>query len=225
LIRLERVGRVFGRGPAATRALDGISLELPAGAFVALAGPSGSGKTSFLHLVGALDVPSSGRIEVGGRDLATLTEAERAAFRLHRVGFVFQEFSLVPVLSAAENVELPLLFRRDLRASERRRRVRDSLARVGLESCAGRRPAQLSGGEKQRVALARALAGKPALVLADEPTAHLDHESGTAVIQLMHEQNREHGTTFLYATHDPELVALAHRVIRLRDGRLTEPAA
>ena len=225
MIRLEEVGRVFGAGATATRALDGISLELPAGAFVAIAGPSGSGKTSLLHLLGAIDVPSSGRILVGGRDLATLAEPERAEFRLHHVGFVFQQFSLVPVLSAAENVELPLLFRRDLRASERRRRVRESLARVGLEPLARRRPAQLSGGEQQRVALARALAGKPALVLADEPTAHLDHESGTAVIRLMHEQNAECGTTFLYATHDPELVALAHRVIRLRDGRLVESAA
>jgi putative ABC transport system ATP-binding protein len=159
-------------------------------------------------------------VAIDGRPLAGTSESARAELRLTRIGFVFQQFNLVPVLDAAENVELPLLFRRDLAASDRRQRVERALDRVGLASKAGRRPSELSGGEQQRVAIARALAGAPALVLADEPTANLDHETGAAVVELMHELNRRDGTTFLYSTHDPELIRLAGRVIRLRDGRV-----
>jgi putative ABC transport system ATP-binding protein len=220
VIRLESVRRTFGTGAASVAALDGISLSVAAGEFVALAGPSGSGKTSLLHLVGAIDHPTSGRVFVDGVDLATLPESGRASLRLRRIGFVFQHFNLVPVLSAAENVELPLLFRSDLAPRRRRDRARLALERVGLGPARDRRPGELSGGEQQRVAVARALAGEPALILADEPTASLDHETGGAVVRLMRELNRERGTTFLYSSHDPELVGLADRVIRLRDGRI-----
>jgi putative ABC transport system ATP-binding protein len=222
MIRLEAVSRVFGSGQSRTRALQGIDLEIARGAFVAVAGPSGSGKTSLLNLIGAIDAPSSGRVRIDGRDLGGLDEAGLADLRLTRIGFIFQHFNLIPVLSAAENVELPLMFRSGLSADERRRRVATELERVGLAGRRERRPAELSGGEQQRVAVARALAGRPDLVLADEPTANLDHETGTAVIELMHERNREHGATFLYATHDPELIQLADRIVRLRDGRLVE---
>lgn len=222
MIRLEGVGRIFGSGAGRAVALEGISLQVDPGQFMAVAGPSGSGKTTLLNLIGGIDTPTSGTVRIGGRDLRERSDDDLSELRLREIGFVFQNFSLIPVLSAEENIEFPLLFRRDLTAPDRRRRVGDLLERVGLPGVRRRRPAELSGGEQQRVAVARALAGAPNIVLADEPTANLDHETGAAVIELMHELNRESRTTFLYATHDPELIRLADRVIRLRDGRLTE---
>jgi putative ABC transport system ATP-binding protein len=206
-------------------ALDDVSLQVGRGEFVAIAGPSGSGKTTLLGLVGGIDAPTSGRIRVDGRELSKLTPADLADFRLAKIGFVFQQFSLIPVLTAAENVELPLLFRRGVTAADRKSAVASTLARVGLADKANRRPAELSGGEQQRVAVARAVAGNPEIVLADEPTANLDHETGGGVVALLLELNRERGTTFLYATHDPELVGLAGRVVTLRDGRVTGDVA
>jgi putative ABC transport system ATP-binding protein len=223
LIRLAGVSRVFGTGPARVPAVHDVDLEIDRGEFVALAGPSGSGKTSLLNLIGALDTPGGGRLWLDGEELGALDERRRATLRLHKLGFVFQQFNLVPVLTAAENVELPLLFRRDLAASERTRRTAAALEAVGLATHRDRRPAELSGGEQQRVAVARAVAGTPAVVLADEPTANLDRSSGAAVIRLLQRLNREAGTTFLYATHDAELIALADRVIWMRDGRITGP--
>ncbi len=222
MIRLQEVSRSFGEGAGRAVALDGINLQVEAGEFVAVAGPSGSGKTSLLNIIGVLDAPDAGSVEVDGQDVGALGEPEQADLRLAKIGFVFQRFNLIPVLSAAENVELALLFRRDVSAGERRERVRTSLERVGLGDKGHRRPAELSGGEQQRVAVARALAAKPVVVLADEPTANLDHETGLPVIELMHDLNRENHTTFLYATHDPELIRLADRVIWLRDGRQVE---
>lgn len=218
---LTSVSKIYGAGAQESAALAGVSLRVERGEFVALAGPSGSGKTTLLNLVGGLDTPSSGRIELDGRELRLLAPHELADWRLEKIGFVFQQFSLVPVLTAAENVELPLLFRNGLSIADRKRAVDASLARVGMAGKANRRPAELSGGEQQRVAVARAVAGSPEIVLADEPTANLDHESGGAVVALLRELNRERGTTVLYATHDPELVRLAGRVVTLRDGRLT----
>jgi putative ABC transport system ATP-binding protein len=211
---------VYGAGAQKSVALEGVSLRVDRGEFVAIAGPSGSGKTTLLNLVGGLDAPTSGRIEIDGRDLSRLTPRQLADLRLQKIGFVFQQFSLVPVLTATENVELPLLFRKDVAAGERKRAVAAALARVGLADKSNRRPSELSGGEQQRVAVARAVALSPEIVLADEPTANLDHASGGAVVELLRELNRERGTTFLYATHDPELVRLAGRVVTLRDGRL-----
>ena len=222
MIHLESVSKVYGSGAGRTVALESITLRIDSGQFVAAAGPSGSGKTSLLNLIGAIDTPSEGTVRIDGKDLGDLSENQLAELRLLKTGFIFQNFNLVPVLSAAENVELPLLFMPDLGTRERRRRVSEALSRVGMANGSDRRPAQLSGGEQQRVAVARAIAGRPAIVLADEPTANLDHETGASVIELMHELNREHGTTFLYSTHDPELIRLADRVIRLRDGRLAE---
>ena len=218
---ISSVSRIYGAGAQRSVALDGISLTIGRGEFVALEGPSGSGKTTLLNLVGGLDAPTTGGIEIDGRDLRAFSPRELADFRLTRIGFVFQQFSLIPVLTAAENVELPLLFRAGFDPERRRHAVVSTLARVGLAAQASRRPAELSGGEQQRVAVARAVAGNPELILADEPTANLDQKSGAAVVELLRELNKERGTTFLYATHDPELVRLASRVIRLRDGRLT----
>jgi putative ABC transport system ATP-binding protein len=201
-------------------ALHGVSLRVRRGEFVAIAGPSGSGKSTLLNLVAGIDAPTSGRIEIDGQDLARLAPREVADFRLARIGFVFQQFSLIPVLTAAENVELPLLFRKGVAAAERSRAVAAALQRVGLADRAGRRPGELSGGEQQRVAVARAVAGNPEIVLADEPTANLDHETGGAIVALLRELNRERGTTFLYASHDPELVGLADRIVTLRDGQI-----
>jgi putative ABC transport system ATP-binding protein len=222
LIATEALRREFGAGAAKVVALHDVDLQVREGEFVAVAGPSGSGKTSLLNLIGAIDRPTSGRVCVGGHDLASLDENRLAEFRLRSVGLIFQQFNLIPVLTAAENVEMPLLFHAGLARKERMTRVTEQLERVGLADKAGRRPSELSGGEQQRVAIARALAGRPSIVLADEPTANLDHATGDAVIRLMHRLNRDHGTTFLYATHDSELIALADRVVRLRDGRLVE---
>jgi putative ABC transport system ATP-binding protein len=222
---LTSVSRIYGAGAQKSVALHDVSLRVERGEFVAIAGPSGSGKTTLLNLIGGIDVPSSGRIEINGRELSGLAPHELADFRLAKLGFVFQQFSLIPVLTAAENVALPLLFRKDLAPAARKRAVDSALDRVGLSGKAGRRPSELSGGEQQRVAVARAVAGSPEIVLADEPTANLDHETGGAVVALLLELNRERGTTFLYATHDPELVGLAGRVVTLRDGRVAGDAA
>jgi putative ABC transport system ATP-binding protein len=225
LIEIDSVHRIYGTGPGACSALLGITAEIREGAFVALAGPSGSGKTTLLNLIGALDSPTSGSIRVRGRDLAGMSESAISRFRLHKLGFVFQDFNLVPVMTVAENIEFPMLFRHDLSPINRQRRVSNMLERVGLEEKRQRRPSQLSGGERQRVALARALAGEPEIVLADEPTAHLDQETGARAIALMRSWNRDYGTTFLYSTHDAGLVALADHILNLRGGRLQEDSA
>ena len=222
---LTSVSRIYGAGAQRSVALDDVSLQVGRGELVAIAGPSGSGKTTLLGLVGGIDAPTSGRIAIDGRELARLSPGDLADFRLAKIGFVFQQFSLIPVLTAAENVEPPLLFRKGLAAADRKRAVLSTLDRVGLADKAHRRPSELSGGEQQRVAVARAVAGNPEIVLADEPTANLDHQSGGAVIALLLELNRERGTTLLYATHDPELVGLAGRVVTLRDGRISGDAA
>jgi putative ABC transport system ATP-binding protein len=204
-------------------ALDGVDLEIGPGEFVAIAGPSGSGKSTLLHLLGALDSPDRGRVEVDGRDLATLSEGERTLLRRRRLGFVFQSFHLVPVLSALENVEYPLWID-DVPAAERRERSRELLRAVGLESRFDHRPDRLSGGERQRVAIARALVHRPAAVLADEPTGNLDSANGAAIFELMLSVRRDLGTTFVLATHDPVLMARSPRRIDLRDGRVVSDA-
>jgi putative ABC transport system ATP-binding protein len=225
VIKLEGVHRSYGVGSARCAALQDITLQIVRGSFTALAGPSGSGKTTLLNIVGAIDNPSSGVVRIGDRNLAGMSEKERSALRLQQIGFVFQDFNLIPVLSVTENVEFPLLFRPDLTAGERKKRIEWVIEVVGLGGKKGRRPHELSGGEQQRTALARALAGEPAIVLADEPTANLDQETAAAVIQLMRSINRQQGTTFFYATHDTQLIALADRVVKLRDGQLAQEAA
>ena len=202
-------------------ALRGVTLEVSQGEFLSIAGPSGSGKTTLLNLIGCIDRPSSGRVEVCGRDMATLGDDAISEFRARKVAFIFQNFNLFPVLSAYENVEYPLLLL-GMRTAPRRERVLSILEAVGLADHARHRPNQLSGGQKQRVAIARALVKEPELVLADEPTANLDSRTGAQIIELMHRVQRQEATSFVFSTHDPQLIAHAEEVYTIRDGKLIE---
>jgi putative ABC transport system ATP-binding protein len=213
------VEKRFESGKLEVQALRGVSLDVREGDFLALVGPSGSGKTTLLNLFGALDRPTSGEVEVLGRRLSTLGKGERAKLRLSSIGFVFQAYNLVPVLTAAENVEFVLELQ-GVGAKERRDRAMSVLRDLGLEELANRRPNEMSGGQQQRVAVARAVAARPKLVLADEPSANLDGKSAEQLMTLMRTLHEEHGASFVFSTHDPRVVAHATRVVTLEDGRL-----
>jgi putative ABC transport system ATP-binding protein len=217
------VTKVYRQGKLDVPALRGVDLEVREGEFLALVGPSGSGKTTLLNLVGALDVPTAGDLTVLGKRVASLTRGERAELRLRSLGFVFQAYNLVPVLTALENVEFVL----ELQGlgPERRARAMEILAELGLADLAHRRPAELSGGQQQRVAVARAVAARPRLVLADEPTANLDGENAEVLMHLMRDLRDRLGMTFLFSTHDPRVVAHAVRVVTLVDGRVARDEA
>jgi len=219
ILRLQNVSRLYQQGDETIRALDSVNLSLRRGEFVAIAGPSGSGKTTLLNVSVGLDQPTEGKVWVGGQDLTGMSAPELAQLRLNKVGFIFQSYNLVPVLNAEENAELILLLR-GLPAVERKRSVLQVLKEVGLEGLENRRPSELSAGQQQRVAVARAIVAKPALVLADEPTANLDSETAFALIELMEKLNQEHDTTFLFSTHDPRVMKRAKRIIHLLDGRV-----
>jgi putative ABC transport system ATP-binding protein len=219
VVRVEDVTKEYAMGRTVVKALRGVSLEIARGEFLCIAGPSGSGKTTLLNLIGCLDKPTSGRILIEGRDVSKLSPKELAWVRRRRLGFVFQTFNLVPVLTAYENIELPLLLL-GVGAAERRRRVYALLEALGIGELAHHRPDEMSGGQQQRVSIARALITEPALVLADEPTANLDSETGKAIIELMHELNKTHGTTFVFSTHDPKVMERASRLIHIRDGQI-----
>jgi len=221
VFRTEGVTRTYRLGDATVRALDGVSLEIGAGELVVVAGPSGSGKSTLLHLLGTLDDPDGGRVLVEGRDVATLSERERTLLRRRRLGFVFQAFHLVPVLSALENVEYPLVVD-GVGRRERRERAAAALASVGLAHRLGHRPDRLSGGERQRVAIARALVHRPRAVLADEPTGNLDSDNAARVFELLADLGREVRATVVVSTHDPALIARASRIVRLHDGRVAD---
>ncbi|MFJ8639055.1 ABC transporter ATP-binding protein [Streptomyces sp. NBC_01696] len=221
MIRVEDLHRSYGTGAAAVHALRGVSFEVPRGELVALKGRSGSGKTTLLNLVGGLDAPDSGRITVGGTELSGLGEDGLLELRRDRIGFIFQSFGLIPILTAAENVGVPMRLRRT-DPHEREERVALLLALVGLGDHAQQRPGELSGGQQQRVAIARALANRPALLIADEPTGQLDAETGLAVMQLLRAVVRSEGVTVLVATHDPQLLGFADRVLELSDGHIVE---
>jgi putative ABC transport system ATP-binding protein len=220
LIEARAISRVYRTGDVEVAALRDVSLTIDAREFVAFVGPSGSGKTTLLNLVGCLDHPTGGSLTVMGTDVARLDRSAAAAFRGEHLGFVFQEFNLVPVLSAYENVEYPLLMVRTWPAEKRRTQVMKLLDAVGMADQAHKRPDQLSGGQKQRVAVARALVSEPRLVLADEPTANLDHDSAHKVLDLMKRLRDEFGTTFVFSTHDPKIMEAAERMLVLEDGRL-----
>jgi putative ABC transport system ATP-binding protein len=217
VVSAENVAKEYAMGHTVVHALRGVSLRIQRGEFLCIAGPSGSGKTTLLNLVGCLDKPTSGRIVIEGRDVSKLSPKELAGVRRHRLGFIFQTFNLVPVLTAYENVELPLLLTA-VGAAERRRRVQELLNALGIGDLASHRPDEMSGGQQQRVSVARALVTEPALVLADEPTANLDSETGTAIIELMHDLNKKHGTTFVFSTHDPKVMERASRLVHIQDG-------
>ncbi|MCF3965168.1 ABC transporter ATP-binding protein, partial [Streptomyces fuscigenes] len=220
MVRVGDLHRSYGTGAAAVHALRGVSFTVGRGELVALKGRSGSGKTTLLNLVGGLDTPDRGTISVDGTDLSTLGEDGLLALRRDRIGFVFQAFGLIPILSAAENVGVPMRLRRtDARAREER--VQLLLGLVGLADHAAQRPGELSGGQQQRVSIARALANRPALLIADEPTGQLDAETGLAVMELLRAVVRAEGVTALVATHDAQLLGLADRVLELDDGHIT----
>jgi len=219
LIELKSVSKAYRKGRAEVWALDGINLSVTERGMVAIVGPSGSGKSSLLHLVGAMDRPSSGEVAVAGQALGALPENALAGFRLKTIGFVFQGFNLIPNLSALENVMLPMEFA-GVAPNERRRRAEALLARVGLEARASHRPAELSGGEQQRTAIARALANDPPLVLADEPTGNVDSKTGQMIYELLREVSAER--TVLVVTHAEALAQMAAQVVHMKDGKLTD---
>jgi putative ABC transport system ATP-binding protein len=224
IIQLENVTKIYSVGDVQTRALDNVSLSITEGEFTALVGPSGSGKTTMLQLMGCLDQPNSGAVKINGQDVTRFKANQRADLRRQEIGFIFQFFALVPVLSAYENVELPLLLSA-VDAKERRTRVMQLLDGVGLSHRVNHRPDQMSGGEQQRVAIARALAPRPLVVLADEPTANLDTANGQQAMEIMQRLNQETKTAFIFATHDPRVVAYARRVVKMRDGQVVDNGA
>lgn len=209
--------RVFKIGEMETNALRGVDLNIMNGEFTALVGPSGSGKTTLLQLIGLLDQPTTGSVFINGKDATRLNRDQRADLRKEAIGFIFQFFALIPTLTAYENIEMPLLLN-GVKPAERKARVMEMLEAVGLTDRAHHRPDQLSGGQQQRVAVARSLSMRPSLILADEPTANLDTENGKQVMDIMQRLNKETGVTFVFATHDPRVIAYAKRVVTLHDG-------
>ena len=221
VVKIDNATRVYKIGTVETRALRGVNLSIENGEFTALVGPSGSGKTTLLQLIGCLDQPSSGAVWVDGKDVTRLNRNQRADMRRGHIGFIFQFFALIPTLTAYENVEMPLLLNGHS-PSERRERVMELFKAVDLVERAKNRPDQLSGGQQQRIAIARALATKPALILADEPTANLDTENGKQVMHIMEKLNKDTGVTFIFATHDPRVISYADRIVTLEDGLIVK---
>ncbi|UCE55984.1 MAG: ABC transporter ATP-binding protein [Desulfobacterales bacterium] len=221
MVECIKVNKTYQQGQVNVRALKDVSLSIVTGEFVAIAGPSGSGKTTLLNLIGGLDSVDSGTIVVDGHSFDQMSQSQLADLRLNKVGFVFQAYNLIPVLSAAENVEFVMLLQ-GLPAKERRQRVKAILDDVGLEGKYDRRPAELSGGQQQRVAVARAIVSNPSIVLADEPTANLDSKTGKGLLQIMKKMNEEKKITFIFSTHDKMVMDYARRLILIRDGRLAD---
>jgi putative ABC transport system ATP-binding protein len=220
LVRIEGVTKIYQLGEQQVVALDDITLSFDEGVFLAIAGPSGSGKTTLLNIIGCIDNPTRGKVYIDDVEATGRSPDALADLRARTTGFIFQTFNLFPVLSAAENVEYPLLQLPEIDRAERRKRVGRYLEVVGLEKYGGHLPNQLSGGQRQRVAIARALAINPRIVLADEPTANLDSKTGESILQLMKEINRQLGTTFIFSTHDRRVMSMADRLIRIEDGRV-----
>jgi len=217
LVELEHIRKTYTQGKVTVTAIDRVDLTVAAGEFLALAGPSGSGKTTLLNIIGGLDTPDSGRVCVDGKDYHSMSAAALARLRLNSIGFVFQSYNLIPVLSAEENVEYIMLLQ-GVPTRERRDRARGILDEVGLSGLYGRRPAELSGGQQQRVAVARAIVSGPAIVLADEPTANLDSKTGEGLLDLMQSINRDKQVTFIFSTHDRMVMDHARRIVILKDG-------
>ncbi len=219
LIELEKVAKIYSPGSQQVTAVDDFTLSIDSGEFTVLAGPSGSGKTTVLNLVGCLDQPTRGSITVDGREVGTTPVKALADFRLHKIGFIFQSYNLIPVLTAAENAEFILMLQ-GVGKPQRRARIEHLFSELGLSGLENRKPNDLSGGQQQRVAVARAIAAEPAVILADEPTANLDSETSEDLLRLMRQLNEEKGITFIFSSHDPRVIDMARRVVRLKDGRL-----
>jgi putative ABC transport system ATP-binding protein len=222
IVSVKNAVKEYTLGKVVVPALRGVSLDVYEGEFLSIAGPSGSGKTTLLNLIGCVDTPTSGSVAVAGKDTSKLSERALTDLRLHTIGFIFQSFNLVPVLSVYQNVELPLLLQRRLTSTARKARVLALLERVGIGDYAKHRPTELSGGQRQRVAIARALVTRPQIVLADEPTANLDSVTGENIIDVMKELNHTEKTTFIFSTHDARVMAHASAVVRLADGKLVD---
>ncbi|MFP4305750.1 MAG: ABC transporter ATP-binding protein [Desulfococcaceae bacterium] len=223
MVECQGVTKIYQQGEVTVPALRGVDLSVEAGEFTALAGPSGSGKTTLLNLIGGLDRPGEGSIIVAGNDYAEMKDAQMAELRLRHIGFVFQAYNLIPVLSALENVEYVMLLQ-GVPAEERRDRAREMLDEVGLKGRYNHRPAELSGGQQQRVAVARAIVSNPSIVLADEPTANLDSKTGAALLEMMAEMNERREVTFIFSTHDRQVMEFARRLVRIKDGLVDEDA-
>jgi putative ABC transport system ATP-binding protein len=220
IVSVKDAVKNYTLGKIVVPALRGVTLEVGAGDFISIAGPSGSGKTTLLNLIGCVDTPTSGTVEVAGKNTRDLSERQLTELRLNTIGFIFQSFNLVAVLTVFQNCELPLLLQRSGGTEERKRRVLELLDKVGLRDHANHRPSELSGGQRQRVAIARALVSRPQLVLADEPTANLDSVTGQNILDLMKDLNRTQGTTFIFSTHDQKVMSYANTIVRLADGKL-----
>lgn len=219
VVRFQAVSKTYRLGDVPVEALKSMTFGIPPQRFSMILGPSGSGKSTLLNLIGCLDLPTGGSIEIDGENIGTKPDNELSEFRARKIGFIFQNFNLIPVLTAYENVEYPLVLL-GIAAAERKRRTLEMLESVGLTAHVRHRPNQLSGGQKQRVAIARALVKGPTLVLADEPTANLDSKTGAAIIELMRQVQHQHGATFIFSTHDPQLISHAEEVFEIRDGEL-----
>lgn len=220
IIELKDVYKIYNTKSVPVQALSNITLQVEEKEFTAVVGPSGSGKTTLLNIIGGLDTVTNGKVFLNGQDITTMNEGTLIDFRLHNIGFVFQAYNLIPVLTALENVEF-VLFLQQKPKKERQERAMELLKRVGLEECANKKPAELSGGQQQRVAVARALASRPAFVLADEPTANLDSHTAESLLDLMQDLNKEYGITFIFSTHDSKVIRRARRVVTLEDGSIT----
>jgi putative ABC transport system ATP-binding protein len=225
IVSIKNVTKDYPLDKVVVQALRGVDLTVEQGDFLSIVGPSGSGKTTLLNLIGCVDTATTGSVTVDGHDTATLSDRQLTSLRLNTLGFIFQSFNLVPVLNVFQNVEFPLLLQKKLGAPERKARVDELLAKVGLDKHALHRPSELSGGQRQRVAIARALVTRPKIVMADEPTANLDSKTGDAIIDLMKEMNKAERTTFIFSTHDAKVMSHADKVVRLVDGRIGEAAA
>lgn len=221
IVECAGVTKTYRQGNIEVHALRDVSVDIEPASFMAIAGPSGSGKTTLLNLIGSLDSADQGRIVVDGNDYADMSASQLADLRLHKIGFIFQAYNLIPVLSAAENVEYVMLLQ-GVPAAERRRRSRNILDEVGLDDKYNRRPAELSGGQQQRVAVARAIVSNPSIVLADEPTANLDSKTGRGLLEIMKEMNQRRNVTFIFSTHDRMVMNYARRLLRLKDGKVTD---
>lgn len=217
IIEIQSVSKIYNTRAVPVQALKNIDLNIDQGEFSAVVGPSGSGKTTLLNIIGGLDAVTEGNVILNGNNISSMKESALIDFRLHHIGFVFQAYNLIPVLTALENVEF-IMFLQNIGANARTKRAMELLRRVGLEDCADRKPTELSGGQQQRVAVARALASRPDFILADEPTANLDSHTAESLLDLMEDLNKEFGMTFIFSTHDPRVIHRARRVITLEDG-------
>lgn len=222
IIEVTGVTKDYALGSTTVHALRGINMAVEEGAFLSIIGPSGSGKTTLLNIIGCIDSPSSGSIKVQGQEITTLNDRQITDVRLHKIGFIFQTFNLIPVLNVRENVEFPLLLMKKHPKNEIDQRVEKLIAEVGLSQYITHKPGELSGGQRQRVAIARALVTNPEIVLADEPTANLDSETSESILELMRELNEKEKTTFIFSTHDPDVLKYAKNIVKIKDGMIAE---